>query len=66
MFTRLSDVFYLKKAVKRSRNVVSTISADCFVNIKYGSKQGKQIPYKFLLYPLLSAEPDLNPAMNGA
>ena len=26
---------------------------------------GKQIPYKFLLHPLLSAEPDLNPATNG-
>ena len=24
------------------------------------------LPYKFLLHPLLSAEPDLNPAMNGA
>ena len=24
------------------------------------------IPYKFLLDPLLSAEPDLNPATNGA
>ena len=27
---------------------------------------GKQIPYKFFLHPLLSAEPDLNPATNGA
>ena len=27
---------------------------------------GKQIQYKFLLHPLLSAEPDLNPATNGA
>ena len=27
---------------------------------------GKQIPYKFLLHPLLSAELDLNPAINGA
>ena len=26
---------------------------------------GETIPYKFLLHPLLSAEPDLNPAMNG-
>ena len=26
---------------------------------------GKQIPYNFLSHPLLSAELDLNPAMNG-
>ena len=26
----------------------------------------KQIPYKFLVHPLLSAEPDLIPATNGA
>ena len=33
MFTRLSDVFYLKKAVKRSRNVVCKNSAGRFVNV---------------------------------
>ena len=27
---------------------------------------GETNPYKFLLHPLLSAEPDLNPATNGA
>ena len=27
---------------------------------------GKQIHTSFFLYPLLSAEPDLNPAANGA
>ena len=27
---------------------------------------GKTIPYQFLLHPLLSAQPDLNPATNGA
>ena len=34
--------------------------------IQHGSKRGNKIPYKFLSYPLLSAEPDVNPAMNGA
>ena len=33
VFTVLSDVFYLKRAVKRSRNVVSKISVGCFVNV---------------------------------
>ena len=38
------------------------------VNNQYQTRiqAGKQIPYKFLLHPLLSAEPDLNPATNGA
>ena len=38
------------------------------VNNQYQTRiqAGNQIPYKFLLHPLLSAEPDLNPATNGA
>ena len=38
------------------------------VNNQYSTRiqAGKQIPYKFLLHPLLSAELDLNPATNGA
>ena len=33
VFTRLSDVFHLMKAVKRSRNIVFKISAGYFVNV---------------------------------
>ena len=31
-----------------------------------GEEKNILTPFKFLLHPLLSAEPDLNPATNGA
>ena len=37
-----------------------------FVLVSNTDPSGETNPNKFLLHPLLSAEPDLNPATNGA
>ena len=46
----------------RTRRLGFHVNNQCSTRIKVG----KQIPYKFLLHLLLSAEPDLNPVANGA
>ena len=59
-----------KKAKKERRELKTERGGRDFMytfNIKQRSKRGnKSIQVSFFLHPLLSAEPDLNPATNGA
>ena len=56
-----------KKGKKERREIKDrTRRSGSHVNNQYSTRiqVGKQIPYKFLLHPLVSAEPDLNLATN--
>ena len=58
-----------KKGKKERREIKDrTRRSGFYVNNQYSTRiqTGKQLPYKFLLHPLLSAERDLNLAANGA
>ena len=47
-------------------DIDTAMAATPFQADRKNAANTQKIPYKFLLHPLLSAEPDLNPATNGA
>ena len=56
-FEKATPLAHFPKSLKRPRN-----NAGPAGQYQTRIQAGKQIPYKFLLHPLLSAEPDLNAA----
>ena len=69
LFLAWLEAFNAEMAVRKKKAILLRVLGDASSHrhlYQTRIQAGKQIPYKFLLHPLLSAEPDLNPATNGA